>query len=130
MTVNKVILVGRLGRDPEIKETQGGKKYAKFSIATSEKNKAGDVLTEWHNITAFGNVVDVIEKYVTKGIMLYVEGKIQSSEYEKDGIKRKDFGIILNSMTMLGGGDKKAEAASRGGKQANQAEDLDDDIPF
>jgi single-strand DNA-binding protein len=61
MSVNKVILIGRLGREPEIKETQGGKKYARFSIATSEKNKAGDVLTEWHNITAFGNVVDVIE---------------------------------------------------------------------
>jgi single-strand DNA-binding protein len=130
MTVNKVILVGRLGRDPEVKETQGGKKYARFSIATSEKNKAGDVLTEWHNITAFGNVVDVIEKYVTKGTMLYVEGKIQSSEYEKDGIKRKDFGIILNSMTMLGGGEKKADPSARGGQQAQQADDLDDDIPF
>jgi len=130
MTVNKVILVGRLGRDPEIKETQGGKKYARFSIATSEKNKAGDVLTEWHNITAFGNVVDVIETYVTKGTMLYVEGKIRSSEYEKEGIKRKDFGIILNSMNILGGGEKKAEVAARGSQQAQQADDLDDDIPF
>lgn len=105
--MNKAILIGNLGRDPEISESQSGVTIAKFSIATSEKWK--DKITgemqeraEWHNITAFGRLAEICVEYLSKGKQVCIEGKIQSSSYEKDGITRYHTGIIASKMKMLG----------------------------
>jgi single-strand DNA-binding protein len=92
-SVNKVILVGRLGKDPEVRFTSGGKAVANFSIATDEsyKDAQGDKQkkTEWHNIVVWGNSVEAfIQKYLHKGDMVYIEGKLQTRSWEKDGVKK------------------------------------------
>jgi len=115
MSVNKATLIGRVGKDPEVKQITGGA-VAKFTIATSEsyKNKAGEKVeqTEWHNCVVFGKLCDVIEKYVKKGDLLYVEGKIIHGSYEdKDGNKRYTTDIKVNEMKMLGGKKEKSEPA-------------------
>ncbi|RLD26272.1 MAG: single-stranded DNA-binding protein [Bacteroidetes bacterium] len=97
--LNKVQLIGNLGKDPEIKEFENGNKVANFSIATSEsyKNKSGERVTntEWHNVTVFGNLVDIIEKYVKKGSKIYIEGKLKTRSWEKDGEKKYITEIVL-----------------------------------
>lgn len=104
--VNKVILVGNVGKDPDIVSFENNKK-ATFSLATSEKykDKEGKSVekTEWHNIVFWGAVVDVIEKYVKKGKQVYVEGKLASRSYEKDGQTRYITEIIGQNLTLLGG---------------------------
>ena len=92
-SVNKVILVGRLGKDPEVRYTQGGKAVANFSIATDEsyKDAQGEKQkkTEWHNIVVWGNSVEAfVQKYLHKGDMVYIEGKLQTRSWEKDGQKK------------------------------------------
>ena len=106
--VNKVILLGNLGKDPEIRVIEGGRKVASFSLATTEsyKDKDGNKVdnTEWHNVQFWGPQADVIEKYVKKGNPLYVEGKIRSRSYDdKDGIKRYITEIIGQNFSLLGG---------------------------
>ena len=112
MSVNRVFLIGRVGKDPEVKQITGGA-VAKFTIATSEsyKNKAGEKVeqTEWHNCVIFGKLCDIVEKYVKKGDMLYVEGKIVYGSYEHDGVKRYTTDIKVNELKMLGGKKDKAE---------------------
>jgi|JI8StandDraft_2_1071088.scaffolds.fasta_scaffold00695_2 single-strand DNA-binding protein len=104
--VNKVILVGNVGKDPDIITFESGKK-ATFSLATSEKyrDKEGKSTekTEWHNIVFWGPVVDVIEKYVKKGKQVYVEGKLSSRSYEKDGQTRYITEVVGQNLTLLGG---------------------------
>ena len=104
---NRVQLIGNLGNDPEIIDLESGKKLAKFSIATNEsyKNAQGDVVknTEWHNVVAWGKTAEIIEKYLTKGNEVAVEGKLTSRSYEdKDGIKRYVTEINCNELLMLG----------------------------
>lgn len=98
--INKAIIVGRVGKDPE---TSGV--VTKFTVATSEKykDKAGveQEKTEWHTITTFGKLAEVCQKYVTKGMQVYVEGKIQTSSYEKDGVKKYSTSIIANTVQFL-----------------------------
>ena len=106
--VNKVILLGNLGKDPEIRTFEGGRKSARFSIATSEsyKDKDGNKVeqTEWHSVQFWGPIVDVIEKYLKKGNQVYVEGKLQTRSYDdKDGIKRYVTEIVGQNMNLLGG---------------------------
>jgi single-strand DNA-binding protein len=106
--INKVILVGHLGKDPEVRAISTDRKVANFSLATTEsyKNKSGERVdqTEWHNIVFYGPIADVIERYLKKGSQIYVEGKIRSRSYDdKDGIKRYVTEIIGDSMNMLGG---------------------------
>lgn len=106
--VNKVILLGNLGKDPEIRVIEGGRKVASFPLATTEsyKDKDGNRVenTEWHNVQFWGAQADVIEKYVKKGNPIYVEGKIRSRSYDdKDGIKRYITEIIGQNFTLLGG---------------------------
>ncbi len=103
--VNKVILIGNLGKDPVITESNGNK-IANFSFATSEtyNNKQGEKQTdtEWHNVTAFGKQAEILEKYVKKGSKLFIEGKIQTKDYTpEDGIKRWATKVILRSFQML-----------------------------
>src|SRR5436190_23608091 len=97
--INKVILVGNLGKDPEVKTLESGRKVATFTLATTEsyKDKNGEKVdsTEWHNIAFWGPVADVIEKYLKKGNQIYMEGKIRSRSYEdKEKVKRYFYEII------------------------------------
>ena len=117
MSVNKVILVGRLGRDPEKRYTGGGQAVANFSVATDEsyKDKNGErqKRTEWHRITAWGKLAEICQQYLKKGTMVYIEGRIQSREWQdKEGQKRTSFDIVANTMKML---SSRAEGAAAGG---------------
>lgn len=104
---NKVQLIGNLGKDPEITNLDGGKKLAKFSIATNEtyKNQKGEKVTDtqWHNIVAWGKTAEIIENYVTKGKEVAIEGKLTSRSYDdKEGVKRYITEIVCNELVMLG----------------------------
>lgn len=105
---NKVTLIGNIGQNPEVKELTGGKKVAKFSLATNEtyKNKAGEKITDtqWHNLTAWGKTAEIIEKYVKKGSEIAIEGKLLNRNYtDKEGVKRYVTEILVNELVMLGG---------------------------
>jgi single-strand DNA-binding protein len=125
MSVNKVILVGRLGRDPETRFTGGGQAVANFSVATDEtyKDRNGErqKRTEWHKIVVWGKQAEIAQQYLKKGSLIFIEGRIQSREWQdKEGQKRTSFEIVANNFRMLGGrGDSAAAgagaAASRGG---------------
>ena len=104
---NKVQLIGNLGKDPEIVNLDGGKKLAKFSIATNEtyKNQKGEKVTDnqWHNIVAWGKTAEIIESYVTKGKEVAIEGKLTSRSYDdKEGVKRYITEVVCNELVMLG----------------------------
>ncbi|MEY4875230.1 MAG: single-strand binding protein [Bacteroidota bacterium] len=105
--VNKVILIGHLGKDPEVQTFEGGRMLAKFSLATTEsyKDKTGNKVdkTEWHNITMWGVQADIAQKYLRKGTPIYLEGKISTREYEKDGVKKYFTEIVAETFNMLGG---------------------------
>ncbi|MDH3973784.1 MAG: single-stranded DNA-binding protein [Deltaproteobacteria bacterium] len=136
--VNKVILVGNLGRDPEVRYTKSGQAVASFSLATSERwtGKDGnkEEKTEWHRITAWGKLGEICGEYLSKGKQVYIEGRLQTREWEdKDGNKRQTTEIVANNMTMLGqaggapqGGTSNSHSASSGGPDDFE----DDDIPF
>lgn len=109
--VNKVILMGNLGRDPELSYTQSGMALCKFSIATSKRKKDGTDVTSWHRCTAFGRTAEVITQYVGKGQQLYVEGELSYGQYEKDGIVRYTTDIFVNEFAFVGAG--------KGGQQQN-----------
>jgi single-strand DNA-binding protein len=106
-SVNKVILIGRLGRDPELKYTPSGAPVAKFSLATDEnfKDRTGEQQkrTEWHNIVAWNKLAEICGEYLTKGKQVYIEGSIRSRQWQdQSGNKRTSYEIIANQMTMLG----------------------------
>jgi single-strand DNA-binding protein len=105
--VNKVILIGNLGKDPEIQNFDKGVKKAAFSLATSEtyRNREGQEIeqTEWHNIILWRGLAEVAEKYLKKGSQVYIEGRIRSRSYEKDGQKRYITEIEGKTLNMLGG---------------------------
>ena len=107
MSVNKVILVGRLGRDPEARYMPNGEAVTNFSIATDEqwrdRNGERQTRTEWHNVTLYGKLGEIANQYLRKGSQVFIEGKIQSRKYtDKDGIERMVYNIIGNEMKMLG----------------------------
>jgi single-strand DNA-binding protein len=142
-SVNKVILVGRLGKDPEVKYTQSGKAVANFSIATDEsyKNNDGEKVkkTEWHNIVVWGNSVEnFVQKYIHKGDMVYVEGKLQTRSWEdKEGNKKYTTEINVTDIKGLVTGDGEGKTAAPAQRQAARpaqqqvAPEVDDsDIPF
>lgn len=110
MSVNKAILIGRLGRDPEVRYMPNGEAVCNFSIATSEtwKDQHGQKQerTEWHNITLYRRMAEVAGQYLKKGSLVYIEGRIQSRKYtDKNGIERTAYEIIGSEMKMLGGGN-------------------------
>lgn len=139
--VNKVILVGSLGRDPEVRYTSSGAAIANVSIATSESWKdktTGEKQerTEWHNLTFFGALAGIVEKYLKKGAQVYVEGKLTTEKYtDKAGVEKYATKIIVSDMQMLGG---KNQADSSDGYQQKPAQNDDvpqsfdnlDDLPF
>ncbi len=104
--VNKVILVGHLGKDPEVRTIDSGIKVARFSLATTEsyKDKNGERkdITEWHNIVVWRNLADIAEKYLTKGKLIYVEGKLQTRSWDDNGAKRYATEVIASDFRMLG----------------------------
>ncbi len=118
MSVNKVILVGRLGRDPETRYTSSGQAVCNFSLATDEtfKDRSGErqKRTEWHRISVWGKLAEISQQYLRKGSLVYIEGRIQSREWtDKEGQKRTSYDIVGNVMRMLG---SKADNAARGGE--------------
>ncbi len=105
---NKVQLIGNLGNNPEVITLESGKKLAKFSIATNDsyKNASGEKITDtqWHNVIAWNKTAEIVEKYLTKGNEIAVEGKLTSRSYEnKEGIKKYITEIVVNELLMLGG---------------------------
>lgn len=106
--VNKVILLGNLGRDPEVRHLENGRAVANFSIATSEiyKNKQGEKVTttEWHNVVLWTPLAEIAEKYLKKGNQVYIEGKLTSRSYEdKEGVTKYITEVVGREMTLLGG---------------------------
>ncbi|MEM7548336.1 MAG: single-stranded DNA-binding protein [Bacteroidota bacterium] len=143
--VNKVILVGNLGKDPEVRHLESGATVANFTLATSETYKdrnSGERVTqtEWHNIVLWRGLADVAEKYLRKGSQVYVEGKIKTRSWEdKDGNTRYTTEVVGDNMTMLGGKSSdggggyspdplKSSAPSQ--NQPSQVSDDIDDLPF
>jgi len=145
--VNKVILVGRLGKDPEVRSTPSGQTVAEFSLATDEKytDKSGNKVerTEWHNIQAWGRLGEICGQYLRKGKLVYIEGRIQTDSWDdkETGQKRYKTRVTANEMKMLGG---KGDGESGGGyessgsssrKSSNEPARVadggdDDDVPF
>jgi len=130
MSVNKVILVGRLGRDPETRYTGSGQAVANFTMATDEtyKDRNGErqKRTEWHRITAWGKLAEICQQYLKKGTMVYIEGRIQSREWQdKEGQKRTSYDIVANTMKML---SSRADAAAAGGGMGGGASRGGDDM--
>jgi single-strand DNA-binding protein len=119
--VNKVILLGNLGNDPDVKYTQGGMAIATLSVATtySRKDKDGQFQekTEWHRVKLFGKTAEVAGEYLKKGRQVYIEGRIEYGSYEKDGVKHYTTDIIGEDMQMLGGGDGQRGGGEGGGYQ-------------
>jgi len=142
--INKVILVGRVGKDPEIRHLDQNVKVATFRLATDEsyKNSNGEKITntEWHTVVLWRGLADITEKYVKKGALLYIEGKIKTREWtDKDGNKRYNMEIVADTMQML---DKRSDQASSGAErpqdfsrssqesQAPMQDAVPDDLPF
>lgn len=128
--VNKIIILGRLGQDPETTYSKTGTAICKFSMATSEKINDKEV-TQWHRITAFGKVGEILDKYVHKGDELYIEGKISYGSYEKDGITRYTTDIIVRDFNFISG-KKNSSGQSSQNQHSPVNEDYipDDDILF
>lgn len=151
-SVNKVILVGHLGRDPEVRYV-GDEAVCNFSIATTEKwkSKSGELMeaTEWHRISAWGRQAEIVGEHLRKGSQVYIEGKLQTRKYEKEGVEKSSTEIRMTDMKMLGGRpDSQGQGAAPAQRQASTAQrqqpaprpataaassgfdDMDDDIPF
>tara|TARA_B110000971_G_scaffold84896_1_gene87104 strand:+ start:2571 stop:3071 length:501 start_codon:yes stop_codon:yes gene_type:complete len=128
-SVNKVILVGNLGRDPEVRYMPNGEAVCNFSIATTEnwKDKSGvkQEKTEWHNIVMFRRLAEIAGEYLKKGRPVYIEGRLQTRKWEKDGVTRYSTEIIGDQMQMLGSKNDNADGgASYDGGQASAPDDF------
>jgi single-strand DNA-binding protein len=137
--INKVILIGNLGRDPEIQRFDNGVKKANFSLATTEvyKGKDGEKNshTEWHNIVLWRGLAEVAENYLKKGSTVYVEGRIRRREYEdKEGQKKFIYEIIADALQMLGGGMRREDTGTAAPNDTKEesfaAPTPEDDLPF
>ena len=136
-SVNKVILLGHLGQDPELRYTTGGEPVVNISVATAEQWKdraTGEKreATEWHRIGIFGKPAEIAAQYLRKGSQVFVEGKIRSKKYtDKSGIERVAFEIICDSFTMVGKSDQATpKAAPKPAPKSEMPFDGGDDIPF
>ena len=145
--VNKVILVGRLGKDPEVRNLENGVSVANFTMATSESYKdrtTGEKkeVTEWHNIVLWRGLAEVSQKYLHKGDLVYIEGKLRTRSWEKEGVTRYTTEIVADNMTMLGSrsgggqGSPSSEYSARTPERTatessyGGSGDSTDDLPF
>ena len=138
--VNKVILIGNLGKDPEVRHLESGAVVANFSLATSETykdRKTGEKITqtEWHNVVIWRGLAEVAEKYLKKGSSVYIEGKLRSRSWDdKDGIKRYTTEILADVMTMLGGKSDSSTGSNSNTPSEPDVAPFDDDssgdLPF
>ncbi len=151
--INKVILIGNLGRDPEVRYTPSGTAIANVALATSDSWKDKNTgerqeRTEWHRVVFFSRLAEIVEQYLKKGAKVYVEGRLQTRSWEQDGIKRYSAEIVANDMQMLdsrgdggGGGfesrqpppvagEREKPATEKPASSAFDNYDDDDDIPF
>lgn len=139
-SVNKAILIGNLGADPELRYTSNGTAVASFNMATTEryKDKNGDQQerTEWHSIVCWGRMGELANEYLRKGRSVYIEGRIQTRNYEdKDGIKRYKTEIVAQQMQFLGGRGQEGSQSERQDDSSNRQPEPeipadDDDLPF
>ena len=143
-SVNKAIIVGNLGRDPEMRYLPSGEAVANLAVATTDKfkNKAGEMVeaTEWHRISFFGRLAEVCGQYLSKGSQVYVEGSIRTRKYtDKEGVEKYATEIRGDRMQMLGSKESKQDttkdqqrqpAARPAGGGSSGFDDMDDDIPF
>ncbi len=150
--INKVILVGHLGQDPQVRHTQDNRPVTRLRVATSEtwRDRATGERrdsTEWHNVVCFGRTAEIAEQYLRKGSLIYIEGSLRTSSYERDGVKRYSTEVVARNLTMLDSrrsGDMGAErddSFSSGASDPAQADpgqdshlqqdsSFEDDIPF
>jgi len=145
--INKVILIGNLGNDPEVRYTAGGAAVSNISVATSESWKDKETgeqqdRTEWHRVVFFGRLAEIVAEYLKKGSQIYVEGRLQTRKWQdKEGNDRYSTEIVASEMQMLGGRGggaaagqsappPQAESKSPAGKAAADSDFVDDDIPF
>lgn len=130
--INKVILIGNLGKDPEVRETGKGTKVANFSLATSAtcKNNEGEKMTrtEWHNVVLWKGLAEIAEKFLHKGDQVYIEGRIETRSWEEGEVKKYRTEIIGSELRMLGGKDAKDPMAKR--EMLEDKSSQDDDLPF
>lgn len=134
--INKVVLLGTVGVDPDARATASGDAVTNISVATSEswgKDGEQQERTEWHKVVFFGRLAEIVRDYVRKGSKIYVEGKLQTNEWERDGVKRYTTEIVASEMQML---DKKnhersGKASDKNSKETQSLDNFeDDDIPF
>jgi single-strand DNA-binding protein len=135
-SVNKVILLGNVGKDPEIRSTPGGTKVASFGLATTERQKdaSGNWIdrTEWHNLVAFNKLADIVESYVKKGSKLFIEGRLVTRNWEDKDTKKKVYRteIIVNDLSLLSGREEgSASGYSRAPSPASSAASFDQRPP-
>jgi len=147
--VNKVFLLGNVGKDPEIRATQGGMTVASFTLATADRQKDAQGnwadKTEWHNLVAFSRTAEIVRDYVKKGTQLFIEGKIQTRSWEdkESGQKRYKTEILVNELSLLGGGAGRSAEGGGGYSRSSSSSGAapaapdyadqgitDDDIPF
>lgn len=144
--VNKVILIGRLGKEPEVRNLENGAVVANFSMATSESYKDRNTgekkeVTEWHNIVLWRGLAEIAQKFLHKGDMVYIEGKLRTRSWEKDGVTRYTTEIVADNMTMLspksGGGSSMSSEYAAPDRSTNDpfrshvaVDNSTDDLPF
>ena len=133
--VNKVFLLGNVGKDPEIRSTAGGMIIASFSLATADRQKDQQGnwqdKTEWHNLVAFSRTAEIVRDYVKKGTQLFIEGKIQTRSWDdkESGQKKYRTEILVNDMSLLSGGPGRGEGAGAGGYSRSSTASFDQRTP-
>jgi len=138
-SVNKALIIGNLGQDPEIKYTQSGSPVANLSVATSERWKDKNTgeqkeQTEWHRVVVFGRLAEIAEQYLKKGSKVFIEGKIQTRDWEDaEGNKKYTTEVVAREMTMLdsrASTDSSASSSDNSAKDAAKDDNFEEDIPF
>ena len=132
--INKAILLGRLGRDPEARATNSGNTIVNISLATDHRTKVGDSwesVTEWHKVVAFGRTAENVAKYCSKGSQVYIEGRIQTRKWEKDGETKYATEVVANEVKFVGSkGDAAPQRERRPASRQPVQQDAFDDVPF
>lgn len=133
-SINRMCALGNVGKDPEMRSTGAGTLVANFSIACSDRRKDAQGnwqdQTEWINVTAFGRTAEIVRDYVTKGSKVYIEGKLQTQQWEKDGQKHYKTVVLVNELVLLSGGKESRQEAATGYSSSTTAEVDDSEVPF